>query len=271
VRLQPGGQIIAGIPILRGYEQALLPTRDMLAFQAKYNRNLRRQNPDAKLLALMGARFIISEFPVHGPDWTPLPVRQASTLGGPPMLFYENARWRGVMFLEAGPASDVNWPAFRFTSDVPLVLGLEPVHDYQSGRARGEEDPPGDFTNLASVRLDVHPGGWFSGKIDVNSSAALTDEETISLIFSQSAMPGWQLEYSIDGRRGIVEGEPISPFHLKFQIPGKIRKFKLTYIPTAWYTGMCIQIISLFFYLVAVGGMVIVKKQRLRMEEDLGD
>jgi hypothetical protein len=69
-RLQPNLNILSNTATVDGYEEGLLPQRQLANFLRKFNRNLRNDTLDASLLRLLGVTTVICEFPqVATPDY----------------------------------------------------------------------------------------------------------------------------------------------------------------------------------------------------------
>lgn len=73
-RLQPNLNYHYGVATIDGYEEGLLPTLPVANFMRQYNRNLRNAEPDAKLLAVLGVKQMLTDFPFfnikNGNEWT---------------------------------------------------------------------------------------------------------------------------------------------------------------------------------------------------------
>ncbi len=63
-RLQPNQSSIASLYLTDGYEEGLLPTRNHANLYRNYNRNFRDSSPDAALLAVVGARYMLTEYEI---------------------------------------------------------------------------------------------------------------------------------------------------------------------------------------------------------------
>lgn len=256
LRLQPEAQMMTGLPAVFGYEQALLPTRAMTAMKLYYHRNFWRSDPDAELLALLGARWMMSDrdLRVSGPSWRPLPLRGESALGGQPMEFFENLQWRGAAFDARTLAAQVNWVAL---APEVQARGQEARMDYKIGD--GALFGRGDAA--AQIELTAEAGGRYSGVVKRESG---DEAEAVQIIWSQTAMKGWRVEYEDGADRIVKPVEILGPFHLTFELPRNIAYFRLTYLPRWWYPGIWVSLTSLIFYLVL--GIRHVKEFRHRNE-----
>ncbi|MGI8908672.1 MAG: hypothetical protein ACR2IE_19545 [Candidatus Sumerlaeaceae bacterium] len=77
-RLLPNLTSVQRVQVLDGYEEALLPTRAWANLLRRYNRNLRSDHVDARLVALLGAGHLLTDYPIRsfGLEWKSVAAHQ---------------------------------------------------------------------------------------------------------------------------------------------------------------------------------------------------
>jgi len=153
-RLMPNLNLLAHAPLADGYEEGLLPTIRYKDFLLAFNASIRRPDPDARLLALGGVRWIWSDLPVASPDWEPVESfgraggasaekttrasaeprdpKRAGAAGRLPGRLYQNRLWRGAAF-EESEFPGIDWGAL----DGPFQRALAKAGADPDPRASG--------------------------------------------------------------------------------------------------------------------------------------
>ncbi len=232
----PNLNLPAGRSLVQGYEEGLLPIVRYKDFLFRFNRSFRGENPDARLLAVGGARWLWSELPVRSPDWEAVgPVIGRRGIG----RLYRNRLWRGAAFdKSAFPA--VQWDRLE-----------GPFHETgQPALERATQRVPYTDTNATDARPAAPENfqpQWTIELVTVNSLVVRPLLDSISrpaepLIVAQAVYPGW-VARDADGRRLPVRA--LNAWNLEIDLKGQRRPITLAYEPWSFRLGAFLSALGL--------------------------
>lgn len=182
LRMFPNNNLPGEIALADGYEEGLLPIIPYKDFLFTFNRAFRRADPDARLLALGGIRWLWSDLPIESPEWsrvTPWPAAGA---------LYLNRQWRGAAYY-AGHFPEVDWEALEGTwlrTGIPTLGPGNVVLPYTL---------PGEAENSRESDIPL----WTTSVETPNRLVCRREKEPTSpmhtqpptLVLSQCTYPGW--------------------------------------------------------------------------------
>jgi hypothetical protein len=259
--LSPNLNLPAGQLLVQGYEEGLLPIVRYKDFLYRFNRSFRDEDPDARLLASGGARWLWSELPIRSTDWEMMgPATGRRGIG----RLYRNRLWRGTAFDKSafpaviwsrleGPFHQTGQPALeRATQRVPYTDNVFrnsestdapsiETHLPHSDSATSEpaEAPPAEPESLQprwTVELEtvnslvIHPlPDWAAQPAD-------------PLIVAQAVYPGW-VAREADG--GPLPVHALNAWNLEINLTGERRPITLAYEPWSFRLGAFLSALGL--------------------------
>lgn len=195
LRAQPNLNTLNGLPLLDGYEEGLLPTRNIANLYRRFNRNLRTDSPDAALLAMLQSNFMMTEFPLPLPDenWQrvsadfPRPAVVPASAGHPTAYSFWQSSYDPALFADLDRlTSDTETFLVRTAEVFPLNV---PVRMKTS-----RERTPHPFEHITPNILAnaTRPFTQNSGFSRWNSVTARLDGDTTRAIVAIPPYPGWK-------------------------------------------------------------------------------
>ena len=241
-RLQPNMNAPAGIAVLDGYEEGLLPPRHYANFLRRFNRNLRSDRPDATLLALMGSNTIVTEYPITdmGPLWNQSPG--ALYFFGTTYRLWESDMPAALLLdadslaplLAAGNSPDTSWwnpPAGPQSVAPPMREQTRTI------AARHPADWATSTTMQAASRHGVT--AVRHGMNTVHCTAS--DDSPRRLLFLQSWFPGWKV---VADSGAVSVPDPVAPIFSVFDRP-ETAAFRIEYRPYSFRLGAFVTLAAL--------------------------
>lgn len=246
--LQPHMNVVAGVPIVDGYEEGLAPTARYKDFLHEFNRNLRQYRPDADFLALLGVRHLYSDLPLDTDFYPHEPERSL-----PGRAVHRNPRARGAAFwMEAAEGVDLG----RF--DGPFWRGGDPLPEIRREAV--------DFGNLqAWGRLDELPA-LTTRMISPNRVRVVHDGEASppgDALLAMGWFPGWVFA---DSR---VPAPHLSAVHLHLSaaehttFSDGTAGWEVAYRPRAWSVGLFLSTLGLTLW-AGIFGASLQRRRRRR-------
>lgn len=257
--LAPDTNLLAGVAILQGYEEGLLPTVRYKDFLFTFNRHFRDANPDARLLALGGARWIWSELPVTSAQWEPVKEGRGGgeLRGGAIGTLYRNTLWRGAAF-DKSDFPEVDWAALEgtYARGGKLMLQRNGVripytNTDEHGRTRTNTDaatPPRwtveapDVNTLVCRRVETGAGSGTKAEAGAESEAGGESGERQSLIVAQSVYPGW-VARDAEGRR--LSLKALNAWNTEIVHAPEQTEIRLAYEPWSFRLGAFVSALGL--------------------------
>jgi len=189
--LSPNLNLPVHRPLMYGYEEGLLPTVRYKDFLFTFNRAFRDADPDARLLALGGARWLWSELPIQSTTWEQVNPADHGSIGA----VYRNKLWRGMAF-DKNEFPSVDWSAL----DGAFLHTGEPA--LERNRVRPTYTTPPD---APLPPPPVSPPTWTVALSDSNTflcrrRTPAEGDGPHYLIVAQAAYPGW-IARNAEGRR----------------------------------------------------------------------
>ncbi|MBX7243908.1 MAG: hypothetical protein K1X53_00315 [Candidatus Sumerlaeaceae bacterium] len=187
-RLQPNLNIIPAVATTDGYEEGLLPTRHYANFLRRFNRNLRRDLPDGPLLALMGSRLILTEFPIAAKSSSLRPIEQLSS-GNAPNLFLLDTGYPAGWFLDEAPfvpSRHYDWTLSNLASS--SENGFEKTQTAETKHLLNQVTTATFQAAADSAALKALPDRTCN-----SLSATITDNSNGDTLFCQAWFPGWKV------------------------------------------------------------------------------
>ena len=205
------------IEVIDGYEEGLLPTLNYANFMRKYNRNLRAKEPDPKLLALLGTKYMLSEYPINSPNYK---------------LLKENP-FAKINTFEVGYTGSKVYDLDKLGLD----FNVEPVKE-KSIVPLGQTVQAHLFSNVSSSTLSQASAG-FQCEFSSNSIIINKDSpaQTQRLLLSFPCYPGWKT------KQGILRpvGELTSILHLNDDIL-QTQQICLDFSPYSFRLGLFVTL-----------------------------
>lgn len=229
-RMQPDLNVLHRISVLGGYEEGMLPKRDYVYFMRENLRRIYSPEPDTRLLALMGIRYVLADKPVRGPGLRIVDAKEGVAL-------VDNLHYRGMVF------SRQDWPDLDWEG-----VGQGKVE------FRGEAGMPPPALSAASAQGEVRVKRRTPGRLDVK----FKDIADRRLILSETWMPGWTLVMA-DGKR--IPGTQLAPFLIEFELPSSGGEGSLVYRPQSFRIGRGVTVLTLLGMMTAALVMAFSKRR----------
>lgn len=216
-KFQPDANMLVGAPLVLGYDEGMLPTAKTLYWMDYHRASLYTPRPNAALLGLMGAHYIMSDKPIGGDL-----LDEAFKAG--PAVMRENLAWRGMVFTRA------DWPEIDFEK----IATYDGVDDPDFDRTiflpgAGPTAPPAPHLEYENIAPGVY-------------EVRLLDPATREVILSETSMPGWEA-IAPDGRH--IKGRRLAAALIGFDLPEGVMECRLVYRPLSFRIGAAASLTSL--------------------------
>jgi hypothetical protein len=247
-RLQPNINIPWSVALVDGYEEGLLPAWEYGNFLRRFNRNLRNATLDAPLLALMGAGFAVTEYPV---SLDPHYWERVSTTAVRPLVGARYTVWRNrcatAWFFDAltlspelaRPANDESWFAWARPGGSPLAR--KPARE-----SPGQEIRPHPVAGALPERFSRASSAAGVRVRAIAPNGLLLDAENTAprrVVFAGTLCDGWKLVENGKLLSHVGAGSRLRPFGI-IEIPAPSagsrcpRSLELVYRPASVRYGV---------------------------------
>lgn len=268
-RLQPNQSSVAGFYLTDGYEEGLLPTRNHANLYRQFNRNFRDSTPDAALLALVGARYMLTEYEIS-------PDPEVWSAASEPYL-----RGNIVPSMGAGTAPAYRW--WQSAYGPGLFLSLEKLRQHadldEVLRRAAMEFPVQSRTRLETSRVSrEHAFSWMNPQIfneategfsrangfGWNSLTVQQEAATTDALVLLSPHPGWKVSEKND-LRGKIKPLNSLMYAIEFEDQPKVSApIILSFDPFSFRLGLFISLGAFSFILFYVISGCISKQTQKR-------
>jgi len=275
LRLQPNMNTLERIGLVDGYEEGLLPTRNMANLLRAYNRNLRGPEPDSTLLAALGSSVMLTEYPLSpsseqwrraGPDYRRPRVVPSVVPDAPAVYSYWESTRRPARLLDLGALFPTDASRRSFENSVAAAF---PTTSRIRVRPEQEMRPhpwqaisPQQWNDAAAGFESVTPFNTW------NRLDALAPENTTAVLAMMPVYPGWKLS---EKNPAAWRFKPLNSISYLLQLDSNLKMHhpvRLVYSPFSFRLGLFLSLAAglIYFLICSSGGVLSRQAEQSRQE-----